>query len=388
MHDTKIPLGPYHPLLKEPEHLRIYIEGEEIVDTEFFLGYNHRGIEKIAETRSYDKILYLVERICGICSNAHNSAFSKAVERAAGLEANERAKRIRGIVGELERIQSHLLWFGTNSHSLGFDTMFMHSMTYREEALNLLEKISGSRLHYGLADFGGVKKDLNKETQGKIKENTKSIKENTERIYEELMSNEPYIDRLKNVAKISKKRAEELGIVGPVARGSGIKRDTRKTDEYDAYPLVDFEVKTEKKGDALARTKVRLKEILESVRIIDQLLELPDQDPKGEDEIELEEKKVLARAEAPRGENLHYLHAKKGKPERLRIRPPTYANFIALPEMVTGGKIADAPAAVMSIDPCFSCTDRALIIDTETGEEKLQDFHQMVERRGKEDKDG
>ncbi len=378
MHDTKIPLGPYHPLLKEPEHLRIYVEGEEVVDTEFFLGYNHRGIEKLATTKTYDKNVHLLERICGICSNAHNSAFTKAVERSTGLEAPERAKYIRSIVGELERIQSHLLWFGTLSHSLGFDTKFMHSMTCREKALDLLEKISGSRVHYGLSEFGGVKKDIGKETQKQIKDKIGKIKGKTEEMHEEIMSNNPYLERLEEVGELPEKRARELGVVGPVAKGSGIERDTRKTDEYDAYPLIDFKVITRKKGDCLARTQVRLEEIKEGVRIINQLLPLPKGEYRGEDTVQPEEDRIGARAEAPRGENFHYLHTGKRTPKRLRIRPPTYANFTALPEMVTGGDIGDAPATVMSIDPCFSCTDRACVIDTEEDEEEVKTFHEIL----------
>ncbi|MFW5902980.1 MAG: nickel-dependent hydrogenase large subunit, partial [archaeon] len=255
MHDTKIPLGPFHPLTKEPEQLKIYVKDKKVVDTEFFLGYNHRGIEKIAENRTYDKVLYLVERICGICSNAHNSAFSHAVEKAAGLEPNERAKKIRGIVAELERIQSNLLWLGTQSHFLEHDDLFKQAMTDREVSLELLEKISGKRIHYGLAEFGGVKTDMNKETMREIKKKTDVIEENTKDIYEEVMSRESYVDRLKGVAKLSRKRAKELGVVGPVARASGLKIDSRKDNGYDAYPLVDFKVMTDKKGDALARTE-------------------------------------------------------------------------------------------------------------------------------------
>jgi len=380
MHDTKIPLGAFHPLTKEPEQLKIYVKDKKVMDTEFFLGYNHRGIEKIAENRTYDKVLYLVERICGICSNAHNSAFSHVVEESAGLEANDRAKKIRGIVAELERIQSHLLWLGTQSHYLEHDDLFKQAMNDRETSLDLLEKISGKRIHYGLAEFGGVKTDMNKETIKEIEKKTDLIEENAKEIYEEVMSRESYVNRLKGVAELSKKRAKELGVVGPVARASGIKMDSRKDKAYDAYPLVDFEVITDNKGDALARTEVRIKEIMESNRLINQFLEMPDQNPRGETEATLEEKRTTAQIEAPRGENFHYLHSGERTPKRLSIRPPTYANFMALPEMTIGERIKNAPLAVISIDPCFSCADRALIVNTETQEEKLKDFHEIIEK--------
>lgn len=381
MHDTSIPLGPYHAVLKEPEHLRIYLEGEEIVNAELYLGYNHRGIEKIAETRPYDKVLYLLERICGICSNAHNSAFSKAVERAAGLNPTEKAKRIRGVIEELERIQSHLLWFGTYSHSLGFQGVFKDTMRYRETPLNILEKISGSRIHYGISEFGGVKKDITEETSKQLKKDVKKIKSRIENAYQELVSNQEYIDSLKNVAVLSKKEAEETGVVGPLARASGLEMDVRKDEPYDWYPEIDWEVKTMKEGDALARAKLRLKEAVESTIIIEELLELPKQNHRGGMNVKVKEgRTVTARVEAPRGENVHYLRTGKTKPERLRIRPPTYANFHPLPDMMIGEDVRDLPAAALSIDPCFSCADRACIVDSDTGKEDIKTFHEIVDK--------
>ncbi len=381
MKGTCIPIGPYHPLLKEPEHLKLYVEGEKILNVEFFLGYNHRGIEKLAESRSYDKVIYLVERICGICSNTHNSAFTKAVERAAGLEPSKKAKMIRSIMSEFERIQSHLLCLAVQSNLLGFDTLFMHAMTYREDVLETVEKISGARRHYGVSEFGGVRKDITKETAEFVRKKLGMIKANTQRLYEEIMSNDPYVERLKGIGVLKKKRAEELGVVGPVARGSGLKRDIREIEGYDAYYFTDFKVVRERKGDSLSRTIVRLKEIFESIEIINQLLDLPEQDYRGKDKVVLEEGiRSVARVEAPRGENFHYLLTGKTTPKRLRIRPPTYANFIALPEMLAGEMISDAASVVISLDPCFSCTDRACVIDVNSGEEKIITFQELVRK--------
>lgn len=382
MHDTSIPLGPYHTVLKEPEHLKLYVEEKEVVDAELYLGYNHRGIERISETKSYDKVLHLIERICGICSNAHNSALTKTIERAAGLEPNEKAKRIRSIVEELERIQSHLLWFGTYSHSLGFQEIFLEVMDYRENPLEVLEKISGSRVNYGLSEFGGVKRDITEETAKETRKKMKKVKGKVKNTLQKLMSNQDYLDNLKEVAILKEKEARETGVVGPVARASNVKRDTRKDEPYDWYPEIDWEMKTKKKGDALARAKLRLEEVIESTRIIDQLLELPDQNHRGKEKVKIhEDKKKSARVEAPRGENLHYLHAGEKRPKRLRIRPPTYANFHPLPEMVKGEDVRDVPAAALSIDPCFSCTDRACIVDSNTGEEEVKTFHEIVEEK-------
>lgn len=379
MHDTSIPLGPYHASLKEPEHLKVHLEGEEIVKAELYLGYNHRGIERISETRSYDKVIYLLERICGICSNAHNSAFSKAVEKAAGLEPSEKAKRIRCVTEELERIQSHLLWYATYSHSLGFQETFKETMKYRELPLQMLEKISGSRIHYGISEFGGVKKEITEGTAKQLRKKMKEVSEKARVSHEDLMSNEEYVESLKDVATLSRKRAKETGVVGPLARASGVKRDVRKNDPYDGYPELDWEMKTRKTGDSLARARLRLEEVVESTRIIDQLFEVPNQNYRGKMKVELEEGKIsTARVEAPRGENVHYLHAEKLKPKRLRIRPPTYANFHALPEMMVGENVRDLPAAALSIDPCFSCADRACIVNSDTGKEEIKTFHEIV----------
>ncbi len=385
MHNLQIPLGSYHPLMKDPEHFKIYLQDGKIVDTDLFIGYNHRGIEKLAEMKTYDKLPYLIERICGICSNAHSSAISRAVENAAGIEPNKKARYIRSVVAELERIQSHLLWFGTQSHSLGFDELFKDSLTCREHPLDLLEKISGSRIHYGLSEFGGTKKDITPEKQGVLKKELGEIRALTEAMKEDFSSNEQYTHKLENIGVLSKKKAGEIGVVGPVAKASGINLDMRLNGVNGAYSEIDFEAITRKKGDCLSRTEVRLDDIIQSIEIIEQLLPIPKGKHRGKGRIEIDEPiKTIGRAEAPRGENFHYLHAGKKKPLRLRIRPPTYANFMCLHEMAMNGKIADAPAIVISIDPCFNCTDRMCVIDLDENTEKVRTFHEIVEGKDKD----
>jgi membrane-bound hydrogenase subunit alpha len=155
-----IPIGPYHPLQEEPEYFKLYCEGEIVKEVEWETGYNHRGIEKLAEEKTFEQIFFLVERICGICSTSHPFAYANCMEEIAGVEVPDRAKYIRSIIGELERIHSHLLWAGLAGHFLGYDTVFMWAWKYREPILDLFEIITGNRNSYAMFKIGGVRRDI------------------------------------------------------------------------------------------------------------------------------------------------------------------------------------------------------------------------------------
>src|SRR5512133_474970 len=161
--ETLIPIGPYHPLQEEPELFRLYCDGEIVKDIRFETGYNHRGIEKLSESKTYEQIFFLVERICGICSSSHPFAFANAVEEIADLEISDRTKYIRSIIGELERIHSHLLWVGLAGHFLGYNSVFMWAWKYREPILDALEISTGSRGNYANCKIGGVRRDMTDE---------------------------------------------------------------------------------------------------------------------------------------------------------------------------------------------------------------------------------
>ena len=222
MSEIKIPIGPQHPALHEPESFNLILEGETIVDTEVKLGYNHRGIEKACESRNYIQDIYLIERVCGICSHSHSTCFVQAVEEIAGVEVPLRAQYIRTIIGELERVHSHLLWLGCAGHEVGFDTLFMYAWRDREAVLDILALISGNRVNYGINTLGGVRRDIDKEESRKIIETLKHLTERTE-YYIKVATNEPtFTGRLSGVGKLSKEKALELGAVGPIARGSGV----------------------------------------------------------------------------------------------------------------------------------------------------------------------
>lgn len=362
MGEIKIPVGPQHPALKEPESFSLTLEGERIVDVEAKLGYNHRGIEKACESRNYIQDIYLIERVCGICSHSHSTAFIQAVEEIAGVEVPMRAQFIRTIIGELERIHSHLLWLGVAGHEVGFDTLFMYSWRDREAVMDILALLSGNRVNYGINTLGGVRRDIDKEEARKILELLKPLTERTE-YYIKLATHEPtFMGRLTGVGKLSKEKAEEFGAVGPTARGSSVDRDVRRDDPYAAYSQVPFKVITDNHADVLGRTIVRVYELLESYKMIKYLIQnlpegpltvkVPRKIPTGE---------AISRYEAPRGEDIHYVRANgTDMPERVRLRAPTMANLASIREMLKGGYLADVPIVIAAIDPCFSCTDRAI----------------------------
>jgi len=358
--EFRIPVGPQHPALKEPAGFSLALKGEKILGAEIRLGYNHRGIEKGCEGRSYIQALYLVERICGICSHSHATLFAQTVEEIAGIEVPARAKYLRVIVAELERIHSHLLWLGVAGHEIGFDTLLMYTWRDREVVMDLLAEISGNRVNYGMNTIGGVRRDISPELAGRILAGIEVIEERTKYYLEVAAEEETLKDRLVGVGVVPKDAAEELGAVGPTARASGIACDIRRDDPYAAYAELSFEVVTDDHCDVYGRTVVRIKEILESCRIIRQAVkELPDGPIAVRAPRKIPAGEAVGRYEAPRGELLHYIRADGSeKPDRVKVRTPTLANIQAVRYMLRDRFLADMPIVVAAIDPCFSCTDR------------------------------
>lgn len=369
-----LPVGPYHPMLHEPEYFTVFLEGERIVDLDFKLGYNHRGVEKIAASKeNIYQSFEVVSRTCGICGEAYENCFANGVERILGIEAPERAKFLRTLMTELNRIQSHLLWLGSFAYEIGFETLFMHTWADREIVLDLLEKITGNRIHYSFLTIGGTRKDVSEETKSMIKKSLKKLEKRFKTRAEIFRTDKIVNDRTEKVGVLKKDKAEELGVVGPVARASDLKIDTRKDSPYNVYPELEFEVITEDKGDARARMLVRIREVFESIRIIEQILEkIPSGKVNlGRKFFTLKRGETVSLVEAPRGELLHYIKLTDKKLKRIRIRPPTYANLFGIKEMLKGGVLADIPPVISSIDPCFSCTDRVLVVDLDEEKSKV-----------------
>lgn len=364
MAQIKVPFGPQHPALKEPESFNLFLKGERIIDAEVKLGYNHRGIEKACESRNFTQSIYLIERICGICSHSHSTAFAQAVEEIAGLEVPPRALYIRTIIAELERIHSHLLWLGVAGHEVGFDTLFMYSWRDREAVMDILALITGNRINYGMNTIGGVRRDINSDQVRQVLESLKLLTERTEYYIQVATGESTLRARLSKVGRLPKETALRLGAVGPTARASAIPRDIRKDDPYAAYDKIDFKVITDDRADVFGRTVVRVYELLESYKMIRILIEnlpegaltvkAPRKIPAGE---------AISRYEAPRGENIHYVRTNGTEvPERVKVRAPTLANLASIREMARGGYLADFPIIIAAIDPCFSCADRMIRI--------------------------
>ena len=380
MEKIVIPIGPQHPALKEPESFRVILEGEKIVGVSLRLGYNHRGIEKACEERTYIQDLYLIERVCGICSHSHSTCFVQAVEEIAGVEVPKRALYIRTLVGELERIHSHLLWLGVAGHEIGFDTLFMYSWRDREIVMDILADLTGNRVNYGINAYGGVKRDISKEHLQKILKAMDTLEERTKYYVKVATEEVTLIKRLSGVGRLSKADVEALDAVGPVARASGVDRDVRRDDPYAAYGEVEFKVITVDNEDVYGRTLVRVGELMESYSIVRQVINnLPDGPIAVKVPRKIPEGEAFSRYEAPRGEDVHYVKSNgSDKPERVKLRAPTLANIKPMLKMLENYNLADLPIIVAAIDPCFSCTDRTISIKKlDTGSSEIMDWKSL-----------
>ena len=365
----KIPLGPQHPALKEPGNFILSMKGERVTEMAVRLGYNHRGIEKACEQRSYLNDLYLLERICGICSHSHSTAYAQAVEEIAGIQVPQRGLYLRTLVAELERVHSHLLWLGVAGHEIGFDTLLMYSWRDREVVMDLLASLTGNRVNYGYNTIGGVRRDITDDQKQEILKATDALEERT-KYYAELAGQElTLIKRLKDVGRLSKADVLRLGVTGPTARASGVSRDVRKDDPYAVYAELEFDVVTCDHCDVYGRTLVRVGELLQTYKMIRQILsQLPDGAVTAKVPRKIPKGQAISRYEAPRGEDFHFVRGNgTDKPERVKVRAPTLVNMQAVAQMMKGGYLADMPITLAAIDPCFSCTDRMIELHDERG---------------------
>jgi len=372
---TIIPIGPYHALQEEPEFFKLHVEGETVVHLDIELGYNHRGIEKLSETKDYEETIYLVERICGICSTSHPFACVNAIEDAGEIEVPERALYIRTVIGELERIHSHLLWLGLAGHFLGFNTIWMWSWRFREDVLNILELISGNRNHYGMMKPGGVHRDIKTDDIPAISKLLDGLKEPVEMFRGAVMDDPLLHARTKGVGVLSRQQALDYGALGPTARASGVDIDVRRDHPHAAYGLVDWSVITRDGGDVFDKTVVRILEMFESIKIIEQCLNrLPsisgpiDARPKV-----IQPGEGIGLYEAPRGEVFHYIRSDgSNRPARHKVRAPSFMNVPTNRETVLGESVADATIILAAVDPCYCCTERmAVAVERNTGDTVL-----------------
>lgn len=356
-----VPIGPYHPALEEPIHAKLYTEGEVIKDAEVFVGYNHRGIEKLATERNAIQTLVLVERVCGICSHSHALTYAMCVENINGIEVPKRGQYIRVITAELERLHSHFLWLGIACHIIGHDSMFMYIWDERELVMDLLEKMTGNRVNYAMVTVGGARRDIDDELRRELLEACDKLKAPLDRITEIALTDKTIAMRTKGVGVLPKEDALRMGAVGPHARASGVKVDVRKDAPYSSYEDFDFDVPVVESGDVFARVVVRALECYESIKIIRQALENLPATPinLGNKLIKIQPGQAVCRHEAPRGQLSHMVVGDGSfNNHRVSIHVPSYKNTPTVPFMLRGNTVADAGLIIASIDPCFSCLDR------------------------------
>lgn len=360
-----MPFGPVHPSLKEPEYFSLLLEGEKIVDVRARIGYVHRGIERAGQDNTWIKNIYLFERICGICSFAHSIAYCQAVEELSGFAVPKRGRYIRTIIAELERIHSHLLWLGLVGHWTGFDTLFMWIWKDRERVLDILEAITGNRVHKSFATLGGVRRDLPDNIQEPLKKTMEFVMQRVEYYKELVRTEETLVVRTKGVGKISQDTARKLCPVGPLLRSTGIARDIRAEDPYAAYDEIVPEVKTGTDGDIASLLRLRLEEVTDSCRIIlEAMARLPSGDVKVTVPRVVPSGDAMFHVEAPRGELFYFIRSGGTiRPARVKIRTPTMANILTATEMLKGQTLADVPVVLTGMDPCFGCMDRLAVVD-------------------------
>jgi ech hydrogenase subunit E len=358
MTQTIIPFGPQHPVLPEPVHLQLKVVDEVITEAIPSFGYVHRGLEKLVAIRDFHQTVYVVERICGICSMIHAMCYCQGMEEMMGVEAPPRARFLRVIWSELHRIHSHLLWLGLFADSFGFESLFMEFWKIREKVLDIQEATTGNRIIVSVNVIGGVRKDLDDGQRNAMLAALAEVEDGVRRLMDTLITD--YTVRVRTVGKgvLSAQQAREMGLVGPVLRATGVVQDTRMLG-YAAFKDLEFEPVVETDGDCHARCKVRLREVFQSIDLIRQAV---SRIPEGELAAKVRGKpegEVVSRVEQPRGEVFYYLKANGTKNlERLRVRTPTFANIPALVTMLPGMWLSDVPVVVLSIDPCISCTER------------------------------
>lgn len=354
-------VGPQHPVTHGLWRLQLKVRGDTILEGTPDIGYIHCGIEKLCEGLNYEQIVPLSERICYGSGMSWSMLYVLGVESLLGVEPPERAQYIRTIVLELQRITSHLLWLGAFCPDLGtYHSMLLYAIREREKFLDIFERITGGRLLYNYPRIGGVSRDIDDRTIEKIKETLKDLESHLEEYEDILDKNEFFLVRTKGVGVLRGEEAIRWGLTGPCLRAAGFKYDVRKNSPYLLYADLDFEIPVYKEGDVYSRYRVRIEEMRESSKIINQLI---DEIPKGEyrKKVNLRnvEGEIAFRTEDPRGESMVYILAKGGeKPYRVKFRSPAYMNLSALRRMLPGHKVADMAAIVGSIDLCMGEVDR------------------------------
>ncbi len=365
----KVPIGPFHPILEEPEFFELHVDGERVNEIDMKIGWSHRGIELLSEHKTWDQVPFLVERVCGICSCSHPFAYVKAVEDLLGIEVPLRAQYIRVIAAELERLHSHLLWTGLAGHFIGYNTVFMWTWKYREPVLDILEAVTGNRNHYALLRVGGVRRDLPQDEIPNMFKMLDELEKNNDLLTKAIVDDPVIHARTKGVGVLGTAMCREYGALGPTARAGGYDIDARRDHPIDAYDKVDFDVIVCRNGDVYDKAVVRQLENFEAIKIIRQCLKQMEPGEICTEVHEIPPGEGLGIYEAPRGEVLHYVRSDGGNmPLRHKIRAPSFNNILTNEYSVRGSTVADAGLITAAVDPCYSCTERVGVVDHGTND--------------------
>jgi NADH dehydrogenase I D subunit len=385
--EIMVNMGPHHPATHGVLRLVLRVDGETVTDAIPYIGYLHRGIEKLAESKTYSQFLPITDRLDYVSAIFNNFAYCLAVEKLLEIEVPERAQYIRVILAELNRIASHLVWLGTQALDIGAWTPMLYCFRDREKILDLFELYCGQRMTFSCFRIGGVAKDLPEGFIEKTKEFLKELPKRLKNSEDLLTKNEIWLKRTVGIGKIPKDVAINYGITGPILRASGVKWDLRKNQPYSVYDKFYFDIPTGENGDAYDRYIVRVEEIKQSRLIIEQALDglpsgryiaddpkivFPDKE-KVSQSIEAlihqfylalkgfspPQKEAYVPIESPRGELGFYIVSDgSNKPYRLKIRSPIFSNIQILSELLRGAMIADVVAIVASLDPILGEIDR------------------------------
>jgi NADH-quinone oxidoreductase subunit D len=356
-------IGPQHPSTHGVFRIKATVDGEKVVEAEMVMGYLHRSMEKLAEERTYTQNIPFTDRTDYLSSMSNNLGYCLAVEKLAGIEVPVRGQAIRVLMAELQRLASHCMAVGAFANDAGaWQTPVMWTFREREKILDIFEMTSGARITCNYMRIGGVAFDLPPEFVPAVREILKTFPGFIDEIEGLLSGNEIFIARTRGVGVLTPETATNASLSGPMLRGSGVAWDLRKADPYSGYEQYDFQIPIGYQGDAYDRFIVRLAEMRESLKIIQQALDaLPGgqhstqvplalRPPKGE---------AYGRVEAPRGELGYYVVSdESSSPHRFHIRPPSFINLSALREMTVGGSVADAIVVLGSIDIVVGEIDR------------------------------
>ncbi|MEE2975271.1 MAG: NADH-quinone oxidoreductase subunit D [Thermodesulfobacteriota bacterium] len=369
--DLAINMGPQHPSTHGVFRLKLHLQGERINKVESYLGYLHRGVEKLTEVLDYDMIPPVLERDDYLSPTSNSLGFVNIVEKMCSIEVPRRASYIRVLGAELQRISSHLVALGTYGLDLGGAlgggaSLFLYCFREREKILDIMEELTGTRFHTNLNQIGGVRYDVKPELVDKIHDLISYLRPLLLEYSNMFSKDEIIIKRTRNIGVISQKLAKENGCSGPVARASGINFDIRKNKPYECYNEFDFDIPLGETGDAYDRTLVRIKENIESLKIVEQIIEgIPTGDLcsrkplKSAKLIKPPKGSFYSSVESPRGE-LGFFVVSDGTsiPYRMKIRAPSFSNLSVIEKILPGNYVADSVAILGSLDPVFGDVDR------------------------------